>query len=145
MIAAANPRVASSGVGRQLGDLTQPWWPLLGVVAVLVILAAVLQLAPPLIVRSIVDDHLAVGTSQGLLLLALLYLAAMAGTQAFIFGYHSAHLQVEQSRGGQADHDPERGEADCDHQRESHEQLPAQARPPLTRAALARIVRVSGT
>ena len=55
--------------------------------AVLVLLAAILQLTPPLIVRSIVDDHLAVGTADGLLGLALLYLAATAGTQALVFGY----------------------------------------------------------
>ena len=75
------------GVGRQLGALTQSWRLQLGLVALLVVLAAVLQLAPPLIVRSIVDDHLAVGTAEGLLVLALLYLAATAGTQALVFGY----------------------------------------------------------
>jgi ATP-binding cassette subfamily B protein len=87
MIAAAQPEIRKSGVGGQLGALTRPWWTLLGLVAVLVLLAAVLQLAPPLIVRSIVDDHLAVGTADGLLALALLYLAATAGTQVLVFAY----------------------------------------------------------
>ena len=86
MIAEARATVPT-GVGRQLGTLTQPWWPLLGLIALVVLLAAILQLAPPLIVRSIVDDHLAVGTAQGLLLLALLYLAATAGTQGLVFAY----------------------------------------------------------
>jgi ATP-binding cassette, subfamily B, multidrug efflux pump len=83
----AEARQMPTGVGRQLGALTRPWWPLLGLVALVVLLAAALQLAPPLIVKSIIDDHLAVGTAQGLLLLAVLYLAATAGTQALVFGY----------------------------------------------------------
>lgn len=87
MIAEAQPDSPAVGVGRQLRTLTRPWWMLLVVVAGFVLLAAVLQLAPPLIVRSIVDDHLAAGTSDGLLLLALLYLAATAGTQVLVFGY----------------------------------------------------------
>ena len=48
---------------------------------------AILQLAPPLIVRSIVDDHLALGTADGLLALAVLYLAATAGSQVLVFAY----------------------------------------------------------
>ena len=53
----------------------------------LVVVAAIVQLAPPLIVRSIVDDHLAVGRADGLFVLALVYLAAAAGAQGLIFGY----------------------------------------------------------
>jgi ATP-binding cassette, subfamily B, multidrug efflux pump len=87
MTAKSRQAPLATGVGRQLESLTRPWWPLLGLVAVVVLLAAILQLAPPLIVRSIVDDHLAIGTAQGLLLLALLFLAATAGTQALVFGY----------------------------------------------------------
>jgi ATP-binding cassette, subfamily B, multidrug efflux pump len=87
MIAEARRDMRPTGIAHQLGTLTRQWWTLLVVVAALVLLAAILQLAPPLIVRSIVDDHLAVGTSEGLLLLALLYLAATAGTQVLVFGY----------------------------------------------------------
>jgi ATP-binding cassette, subfamily B, multidrug efflux pump len=87
MIGQAAQPAQTAGVGRQLGELTRPWWPLLGVVGLLVILAAVVQLAPPLIVRSIVDDHLAAGSSEGLLLLAALFLLATAGAQALTFGY----------------------------------------------------------
>jgi ATP-binding cassette subfamily B protein len=57
------------------------------VVALLVILAALVQLLPPLIVRSLVDDHLVLGRADGLLPLALAYLVANAGAQALIFGY----------------------------------------------------------
>jgi ATP-binding cassette subfamily B protein len=87
MIAQAAQPAATPGVGRQLGELTRPWWPLLGAVGLLVILAAMVQLAPPLIVRSIVDDHLAVGSSDGLLLLGALFLLATAGAQVLTFGY----------------------------------------------------------
>jgi ATP-binding cassette, subfamily B, multidrug efflux pump len=87
MIVAAQPDLRAIGVGRQLGTLTRHWWRLLGLVAALVLLAAILQLAPPLIVRSIVDDHLALGTADGLLALAVLYLAATAGTQVLVFAY----------------------------------------------------------
>ena len=87
MIAEARSDMRAAGVGRQLGTLTRPWWMLLAVVGVLVLLAAVLQLAPPLFVRSIVDDHLAVGAAEGLLELGVLYLLATAGTQVLVFGY----------------------------------------------------------
>jgi ATP-binding cassette, subfamily B, multidrug efflux pump len=87
----------STGVGRQLGELTRPWWLQLAFVAVLVVLAAVVQLAPPLIVRSIVDDHLATGNSQGLLLLALLFLVAATGAQALAFAYTYLAAVIAQS------------------------------------------------
>jgi ATP-binding cassette, subfamily B, multidrug efflux pump len=81
--------VASPGEGVfvQLSSIARPWRGSLALVAVLVVLAAVVQLAPPLIVRAIVDQHLVVGNPDGLLLLALWYLAATAGAQGLIFGY----------------------------------------------------------
>ncbi len=87
----------TTGIGRQLAELSRPWWLQLIVVATLVVLAAVVQLAPPLIVRSIVDDHLATGTSQGLLLLAVLFLLATAGAQALAFGYTYLAAVIAQS------------------------------------------------
>src|SRR5207244_9299630 len=80
-----------------LGSIARPWRGSLVVVALLVILAAVMQLAPPLIVRAIVDEHLVQGRSDGLLVLALLYLAATAGAQALIFGY--AYLAASTAQG----------------------------------------------
>jgi ATP-binding cassette, subfamily B, multidrug efflux pump len=71
----------------QLGAIARPWRLSLAVVSLLVVVAAVAQLAPPLIVRSIVDDHLAIGRAEGLFVLALLYLAAASGAQGLIFGY----------------------------------------------------------
>jgi len=57
------------------------------VVTVLVLGAATLELVPPFIIRVIVDEHLIVGRSSGLLVLALLYLAASAAVQAMTFLY----------------------------------------------------------
>src|SRR5579884_1815105 len=81
---------------RNLADVVRPWRALLGLIALLVVTAAVVQLSPPLIVRDIVDKHLTVGRSQGLLGLALLYLAATAGAQALTFGYGYAAAFVAQ-------------------------------------------------
>ncbi len=89
-------RSAAPGVFAQLGTIARPWRLSLGLVGALVILAAVVQLAPPLIVRSLVDDHLAVGRADGLLLLALLYLGAAAGAQGLIFGYTYLAASVAQ-------------------------------------------------
>ena len=54
--------------------------------------AAVVELVPPLVIRDIVDRHLTVGRSDGLLALALLYLLGIAAMQAmtFLYGYLAA-------------------------------------------------------
>ena len=61
-------------------------------VMLLVLGAAAFELAPPLIIRTIVDRHLTVGISDGLPALALLYLLAVAAMQAmtFLYGYLAA-------------------------------------------------------
>ncbi len=75
-----------AGALRQIGSILRPWRWLLALVGGMVLLAALLELVPPLLVRRIVDEHLAPGRADGLLALAALYLAAtMAaeGTAAF--------------------------------------------------------------
>src|SRR3954451_3228318 len=84
-------------LGRALGELTRPWAGHLAVVGALVIAAAILQLVPPLVVRSIVDNNLAVGSSDGLLALAIVYLLATAAAQAFTFGYTYLAARVAQA------------------------------------------------
>jgi ATP-binding cassette subfamily B multidrug efflux pump len=79
--------VAGQNVLAQLGSIARPRRASLMMVALLVLLAAAVQVAPPIIVRTVVDEHLVQGRSDGLLLLALLYLAATAGAQELIFGY----------------------------------------------------------
>src|SRR5258708_16175222 len=87
---------AAPGVLAQLGAIARPWRLSLALVGARVSLAAVVQLAPPLIVRSLVDDNLAVGRADGLVLLALLYLAAATGAQGLIFGYTYLAASVAQ-------------------------------------------------
>jgi ATP-binding cassette subfamily B protein len=50
-----------------------------------VLAGAALELVPPLVTRRVVDDHILVGQAQGLLVLALLYLGAIALVQAMSF------------------------------------------------------------
>jgi ATP-binding cassette, subfamily B, multidrug efflux pump len=94
MIARTSP-VAGTSLA-QLGTVARPWRVPIALVSLLVVGAAIAQLAPPLIVRSIVDDHLAVGAGDGLFVLALLYLAAAAGAQGLIFGYTYLAASVAQ-------------------------------------------------
>jgi len=70
---------------RQLGAIVRPWRWLLALVFISVLLGAVLELIPPLIVRRVIDDHISVGRSDGLLLLAGVYLGATALVQAMSF------------------------------------------------------------
>jgi ATP-binding cassette subfamily B multidrug efflux pump len=62
-----------------------PWRGWLALVGVSVLLGAGLELVPPLLVKQIVDAHLALGRSQGLLGIAALYLGATAAVQAMGF------------------------------------------------------------
>jgi len=75
-----------------LMSLLRPWRARVTVVVLCVLAAGTFELAPPFIVRTIVDEHLVVGRSSGLLQLAALYLAASAAVQAmtFVYGYLAA-------------------------------------------------------
>src|SRR5207245_364389 len=69
----------AAGAGSLIGNLTsllQPWRARAIAVVLFVLAAASFELAPPFIVRTIVDEHLLVRRSTALLLLALLYLGA---------------------------------------------------------------------
>ena len=73
-----------------------PWRWTLTLVGVSVLLGAVLELVPPLLVKQIVDAHLKLGRSEGLLWIAVLYLGATAAVQAmgflteYLHGHHCA-------------------------------------------------------
>jgi len=88
-VSVSPPRAAP---GRQLARLVRPWQRTLMIITLLVLGGALFELVPPLLIRSIVDDHLALGRSEGLLVLALLYLGATALGQslAFVYGYLAA-------------------------------------------------------
>jgi ATP-binding cassette subfamily B protein len=88
-VSASTARVS---FGSQLVELVRPRQRILTVIALLVLTGALFELLPPVLIRWIVDDHLVVGKSEGLLVLALLYLGAMASGQglAFVYGYLAA-------------------------------------------------------
>jgi ATP-binding cassette subfamily B multidrug efflux pump len=69
----------------QLWAILKPWRWWLALVGVSALLGAVLELAPPLLVQKIVDEHLALGRSEGLLWIAVLYLSATAAVQVMGF------------------------------------------------------------
>ncbi|MHB8574379.1 MAG: ABC transporter ATP-binding protein [Dehalococcoidia bacterium] len=85
-------RQAPVGLFQRLADLVRPWRWLLTVTACFVLVSALLELVPPLIVQRIIDHNIASGRTAGLLFLAVLYLLATAGVQAttFLYGYLAA-------------------------------------------------------
>jgi ATP-binding cassette subfamily B multidrug efflux pump len=72
---------------RDLLGLLRPWRLRVALVALSVLAAAAFELVPPLIIRTIVDTHLIVRQPDGLLFLAVLYLAAATAVQAMTFVY----------------------------------------------------------
>ncbi len=87
-------RAAGGSLARSLVELGRPWRRRMLAVTLLVLGAAALELAPPFVVRVIVDEHLTAGRASGLLGLALLYLAASTAIQAttFLYGYLAATI-----------------------------------------------------
>ena len=77
---------------RQLAELVRPRRGNLIVIAMLVLVGALFELLPPVLTRWIVDDHLTVGKSEGLLVLAFTYLGAITAGKslAFVYGYLAA-------------------------------------------------------
>src|SRR5262245_20162816 len=70
---------------RQVWAMLMPWrWSVI-LVGVSVLLGAVLELAPPLLMKQMVDEHLNLGRAEGLLWIAVLYLGATAAVQGMGF------------------------------------------------------------
>ena len=76
----------------QLAGLVRDQRRGLMLIAFLVLTGALLELLPPVLIRWIVDDHLAAGKREGLLALGFFYLAAITLGQglAFVYGYLAA-------------------------------------------------------
>jgi len=68
-----------------LASILRPWRGMLALVGLSVLLAKVLDLAPPLLIQRIVDDHLVPGQPSGLLTLGVLYLGASVAAQLLNF------------------------------------------------------------
>jgi ATP-binding cassette, subfamily B, multidrug efflux pump len=81
----------------QLWALLKPWRWWLTLVGVSVLLGAVFELAPPLLVQKIVDGPLTLGRSEGLLFLAALYLGATAAVQ--VMGFLTEYLTATIAQG----------------------------------------------
>ena len=77
---------------REVRAIIAPWLPILAGVAGLVLVGAALEMAPPFILRRIVDAHLATKNPEGLFLLAVLYLSATAASAitGFLVDYLTA-------------------------------------------------------
>lgn len=76
----------------QLRELLAPQRWLLLIIAASVLAGAALEVLPPLIVRQVVDTHLALGQAAGLLRLGLIYLLVVAAQQGLgvVSGYVTA-------------------------------------------------------
>src|SRR5215813_11164005 len=75
---------------RQVWAMLTPWrWSVI-LVGVSVLLGAVLELAPPLLMKQVVDEQLKLGRSEGLLWIAVLYLGATAAVQ--VIGFVTEYL-----------------------------------------------------
>jgi len=86
-LAAGDVTAERRSPGENLVRLVKPWRARASLVVLFVLGAATLELFPPFIIRTIVDDHLTAGRPSGLLALASLYLAASAGVQVMTFLY----------------------------------------------------------
>jgi ATP-binding cassette subfamily B multidrug efflux pump len=82
---------------RQLWVMLTPWRWWLTLVGVSVLLGALLELPPPLLVQKIVDEHLKLSRSEGLLFIATLYLGATAAVQ--VMGFLTEYLTATIAQG----------------------------------------------
>lgn len=76
----AQTRVTQSAVSL-LGEMVRPWRGQLAGALACVLVAAAVDLVPPLIMGRLVDDYLRAGVAEGLLALAILYLGALVAVQ----------------------------------------------------------------
>jgi ATP-binding cassette subfamily B protein len=77
--------------------MLQPWRWCLTLTGLSVLLGALLELAPPLLVQQLVDKHLKSGRPEGLLRIAVLYLGAVAAVQAI--GFLTEYLTATMAQG----------------------------------------------
>ena len=70
-------------------------------IAITILVGAGLELVPPLVMQRIIDDHLTPGISTGMWLLAIIYLASVAGVQGL--GFLSNYLTALTAQGALKD------------------------------------------
>lgn len=83
---------SASNMRRNLYEILAPHRAAILLIALVILVGAGLELVPPLLMKQIVDQHLAVGNADGLWTLAFAYLAAVALAQglAFLTSYLTA-------------------------------------------------------
>ncbi len=81
------PTPVPAGLRRRLGALVRPWRARLVVVGIAVLVAAVVELVPPLVIRHVIDDNLTPRRTGGLAPAGLVYLAATAAVAVLTAGY----------------------------------------------------------
>jgi ATP-binding cassette subfamily B multidrug efflux pump len=88
----ATAAIPSAGLAHHLRELVRPYPVRLVAVGLLVLVAAVLEVVPPLVVRHVIDSDLTRGDTAGLGVAAVLYLAAATGVAAAsaAYGYLAA-------------------------------------------------------
>ena len=101
MTATPTPNVLRSATRQQLVEILSPHRLVIGFIAGAILLGAGLELIPPLVMKQVVDGHLATGISAGLWPLAFLYLASVAGVQGL--GFLSNYLTALAAQGALRD------------------------------------------
>jgi ATP-binding cassette, subfamily B, multidrug efflux pump len=82
---------------RQVGSIIWPWRSRLAIVALTVTLGAAFEVVPPLLTRDLIDNYLTVGRTDGILNVALLFLAATVAVQVIGFATNYTIATVSQS------------------------------------------------
>jgi len=86
-----------SSLRSQLVAVLRPWRGRLILVVVAILGASLLELAPPLVVRHVIDHNLTPGRRDGLVTAAVVYLVAVAGAQLLTFSYSYQAAVVAQN------------------------------------------------
>src|SRR5436190_24105018 len=91
------PPVTRRVAWEHLASILRPWRGTLALVALSILLAKALDLAPPLLVQRIVDHHLTPRQPAGLLSLGMLYLGTTIAAQ--LMGVVAAYLTAVAAQG----------------------------------------------
>jgi ATP-binding cassette subfamily B multidrug efflux pump len=87
-------RVGKTSAWREMRSLLRPWRVHIVLIGACVLLAEAFAVVPPLLMQRIIDDHLTAGIREGVLALALLYLATTAAARGmdFVTTYLTAYV-----------------------------------------------------
>lgn len=95
------PSAPRGATRQQLLEILSPYGGFIAVIAVTILFGAALELVPPIVMKQVVDGHLAAGVAAGLWPLAFAYLASLAGVQGL--GFLSNYLTAMAAQGALRD------------------------------------------